>query len=306
MLEASDTGAVPNGGGSDTGHAEDVTADSILKRDTSLSEADENDNKTNKRIKSSPPPEETETTTETMDSDSGIGSLPEGKPIQRLDVPSEELKFIRKQVLIEKLMSSGGAEEESMEVESESGQNGPLDDSNNIVLPKAKHAKKSKGESKPQQRKTFKIRSSLLDRVKSFLPEFRSANDELLRLPDPSKISLESESDRDEMDGRGPQPGTSGSSTGNKTFVEMNLALVEQSDSDSSTDEESYVNQRQIKGLPTVAKRSSTSPSKSTGEVPIIVGDLKGSEVKTDVEAAAEPKTESVKEEKKALITELN
>jgi len=305
MLEVSDTSVIPNGVGGDasTGEEEGV-ADSMLKRDTGLVESDENDNKTNKRIKSSPP----ETITESMDSDSGNGSLadPEGKPVQKLDVPSAELKFIRKQILIQKLMTSGAEEEESMEVEMESGPNGSLDGSNDIVLPKTKLPKKSRGESKPKPRKTFKMHSSVLNRVKSFLPGFRTANEELLRLPDPSKISLESESDRDEMDGRAQEPGPSGSNMKNKTFVEMNLALVEQSDSDSSTDDESLIAQKQIKGLPTITKKSSTSPTKSCVEESIIEGVPKGGENASTVEAATEAQTESVKEEKKALITELN
>lgn len=146
------------------------------------------------------------------------------------------------------------------------------------------------------------MRSSLLDRVKSFLPEMKNANEDLLRLPDPSKISLESDSDisdRDEMDGAVAGPsGTSkkpaipgGSKSGeSKTYVEMNLALVAQSDSDtSSDDEESYLAMKgSIKGLPVLPKGLAVSPAKSTEESPKV------------------PEDSKKETEKKSLITELN
>lgn len=152
------------------------------------------------------------------------------------------------------------------------------------------------------------MRSSLLDRVKSFLPEMKNANEDLLRLPDPSKISLESDSDisdRDEMDGAVAGPsGTSkkpaipgGSKSGeSKTYVEMNLALVAQSDSDtSSDDEESYLAMKgSIKGLPVLPKGLAVSPVKSTYAA-------------TSTEESPKVPEDSKKEtEKKSLITELN
>lgn len=108
-----------------------------------------------------------------------------------------------------------------------------------------------------QPRATFKIESSVLARVKSFLPEMKFANDALCRLPDASKISLYSNSG-DELDGLSlglgdgspePKPGTSqtaknknvkSSKDKSKPLVEMSIALMEHSDSDTSSDGEDF------------------------------------------------------------------
>ncbi|ODN04825.1 hypothetical protein Ocin01_01816 [Orchesella cincta] len=288
MLEVSDS-LVAQCGGSEV-------ADPKVKRETETVEADENDNNTSKRVKSSPPD------TGTMNGERGNTSPPDGRPAEKLEVPSTELKLIRKQVLIEKLMSSSGVkEEESMEMDLESGLNGSVD-SSNIAIPSLPRQSKGGSKPKPQPRKTFKLRSSVLDRVKTFLPEFRTANDELLRLPDPSKLSLES--DHDEMDGRAAEPGPSG--VGNRTFVEMNLALVEQSDSDSSTDDEGSVAKKEIKGLPTITKKTSSSPIKSSEDEPAPGSATKGGGNSSADGAETVAQIEDVIKEKKALITELN
>lgn len=89
----------------------------------------------------------------------------------------------------------------------------------------------------------------------------------------------------------------SGSKSGeNKTYVEMNLALVAQSDSDtSSDDDESYLALKgSIKGLPVLPKGLASCPAKSTTAASI-------------TEESPTVSEDSQKEtEKKSLITELN
>lgn len=144
--------------------------------------------------------------------------------------------------------------------------------------------------------------------MKSFLPEMKSANEQLLRLPDPSKLSLESESDRDEMDGAGPssvaQPSTSAPKT--KAYVEMNLALVEQSDSETSSDDETPIFSKSVLRLPDnigknkngKAKESSLSATGS--ETKAIITECENKKPELDG-AAAEGEDKS-----KSLITELD
>jgi len=132
-------------------------------------------------------------------------------------VPSEELKLIRKQILVEKLMrSEGGQKKKVPVVEVDNDTKTHLEP---IAIPPAN--------AKPPSFKTRKFESSsVLSRVKEFLPLMKTENTKLLQRmkQDPNVSSIEVDLKEDETDSNGGP------------LIEMNLALFHDSDDSSNSD----------------------------------------------------------------------
>lgn len=140
-------------------------------------------------------------------------SPPEAAPTtkeNKLESPSEQLILLRKQMLIEKLLKKKSTPITSSD--SAAAEAGPV-------------------------RKTLKMGpSSVLSRVKDFLPVMKTENEKLLlqAVDNPGSVCLEVDVDDDKVGDDLGQP-----------MVELNLALMPQEDNeetDSSSDEESQVN----------------------------------------------------------------